>query len=338
MGVQPGKPTNDPVNYFAMGKQSAKGTVASAFYFLKHLDGSGFEVEKEIQREREGGDGQEVGLTYVSMVKADGAMMSNARPNMVARLYGAGLGGVAQSSAAVASLARFTFFPVASLPYFTFEQRFSDEIERIHDSVVTGVTLEAEAGRPWKVSAQFLSGASITDRDVASALTVTRDVGKPHFFPGGSYVFDGGASYAADVTKIKAEISRGVDDGIQTTGLGRDDIIPMAFDVTVDATIKYTSRDFYKKVTYNGGSNLQQDLPTGSIDLVTLQQVAVNASVFATGMMRTVMPVMEWTDVKVNKLDPDGKTVYLDLVGMNKTGATSSFYAVIDTTEITNPY
>lgn len=338
MGVQPGKPTNDPVNYFAIGKQSAKGAVAASFYFLKHLDGSGFEVEKEVQRIREGGDGQEPGLTFVSFVKADGQMVAMCRPNIAARIYGGAIGAPAQASAVIASLARYTFTPQASLPYFTIEQRMSDEMERIHDAVMTGFTLEGEAGQPLKLTANFLSGASITQRDVGSALTVSRDSGRPHFYPGGSYVFDGGASYAADVTKFKIEVNRGVDDGVQTTGLGRDDVIPLNLDMTADCTIKYTSRDFYQKVTYNGGSNLIQDLPTGSLDLVNLQLVAINASTFATGMHRFVAPLLEWTDVKLNKLDPDGKTIYMDLVGMNRIGPTSSFFMQVDTAEITNPY
>lgn len=338
MGVNPGRPTNEPLNYFAIGKQSAKGAVAANFYFLKHLDGSGFEVDREITREREGGDGQEVGFSYVNMIKADGAMNANARPNITARIFVGVLGAVTQGSAAVASLGRFTIVPAATLPYYTMEQRWADEIERSHDNVITQATFEGEAGKPWKLSAQFLSGATITQRDVASALTVTRDVGRPFFYPGGSYIFDSGASYANDVTKIKAEINRGVDDGIQTTSLGRDDIVPLNFDATIDATIKYVSRDFYQKVTYSGGSNILSDIPTGSIDLQMLQNVAVNGSVFASGMLRVLFPLIEWTDAKPNKLDPDGKTTYLDLVGMTVKGATHSVNVIIDTAEITNPY
>jgi hypothetical protein len=330
MGLQPGKASNEPNNYFAIGKQSGKGSEASTFHFLKHLDGSGFEVEKEVQREREGGDGQEAALTYVSMVRADGALNAAVRSQTAGRVWHAGLGADAVGSAAVPSLARHTITPAASLPYYTVEQRFTDEIERVVDGVFTGVELEGEAGRPWKLAANFVSGGSIYQRDVASALTPTREQGKPHFYPGGSYLFDGGASYAADVTKIKVSLARGVDDGIQTTGLNRDDVVALNMDVSVDATLKYTSRDFYQKVTYNAGSQLVQALPTGAIDLVTLQQVMVASGVFATGMHRVQLPLVEWTDARVNKLDPDGKTVYLDVVGMAPKGATHSIILTVD--------
>lgn len=331
MGVQPGKATNDPNAYLAFAKQAAKGTEGSTFTFLKQLDGSGFEVEKTIEREREGGDGQEVGLSYVTMVKADGAGNANARPNVVAKLFAAVQGIDVVSSAAVASLARHTTGFGASLPYFTIDQRYADEIERGVDCVFTGFELSGEAGKPWKIAANFISGGTVYQRDIASTLTPVREQGKPMMYPGGSYTFDGGASYAADFTKIKVSVQRNVDDNIQTTGLGRDDVVPLNYDGTIDGTLKYTSRDFYRKVTYNGGSIPISDLPTGSVDLVQLQLTQVASGVFATGMMRVILPCVEWTDSKVNKLDPDGQTVYMDVVGMTVRAATTSVITIVDT-------
>src|SRR4051812_6876780 len=106
MGLRPGKATNDPSSYIAWGRQVAKGTEATTFDFLKYLDGNGFTVEKDVQREREGGDGQEVGLTYVSMVKSDGQLSANARGGFAARIFAAVLGSDVVGSAAVPSLAR----------------------------------------------------------------------------------------------------------------------------------------------------------------------------------------------------------------------------------------
>ena len=58
----PGRVSNDPSNYISIGVQSAKDTVATTFYYFKHLSGSGFDVTQEIQSEREGGSGREIGL------------------------------------------------------------------------------------------------------------------------------------------------------------------------------------------------------------------------------------------------------------------------------------
>lgn len=332
MGLQPGKATNDPLSYIAWGKQAAKGTEAATFHFVKHTDNNGFTVDRDNQREKEGGDGQETGFSYVSLVKADGGMGGNARAEFLARSNAAVLGGELVASAAVPSLARHTAFPAASLPYFTIDQRWNDEIERNVDSVFTQLEISGEAGRPFKVNTTFISGGTVYQRDIASTLTPTREQGKPFFFPNGSYIFDAGASYAADWTKVKVTVARNVDDGIQTTGLGRDDVVPLSFDVTIEGTLKYTSRDFYRKVVYNGGSVVISDMATGSVDLVQLQQVQVASGAFATGMMRYQAPLFEWIDAKVNKLDPDGKTVYMDVVGMGIKGATSQLIATVDCT------
>lgn len=332
MGAAPGKPTNDPNNYFAFGKQTVKGTDASSFFFTRHLDGTGYDVDTDVESVREGGDGQEVGLRYRTMVKADPNLVTLNRQQVAGRLWAGVLGADSIASAGVPSLARHTAVPQASLPYFTTEQRQGDLIERVSDAVWTSLTLEGEAGKPWRLSAAAVGGGTVTIRDVGSTLTPSRETGRPAFYPGGSYVFDAGASYATDVTKFKVEVNRNVDDAIQTTGLSRDDVVPLNFDVNVDATIKYTSRDFYKKVQYTGGSVPISDLATGSLDLVQYAQAGTMA---ASALARVVIPLLEWTDAKVNKLDPDGKTVYLDVVGQSIRGHSSgAIYAINDNQEI----
>lgn len=333
--MPPGFPTNDPNNYFAMGKQTALDTDATTFHFFKHLDGTGWDVEEETDRIREGGDGQEVSLSYRTMIKADGNVVALARSNTAGRLWAAVLGGDTIGTAAVASLARHTAFPQASQQYFTFEQRFADALERSLNNQVTGLTVEGEAGKPWRYTAAFLNGGTVTFRDVASILTATRQSDKPYYYPNGSYVFDGFASYAKDVTKWKVEVTRGTDDAIQTTGLNRADLVPLNFDVNIDATIKYTSKDFYRKVQYTGGSNVPVDLPTGSLDLSQIQNVITGAAAQASSVHRIQIPLLEWLDGKVNKLDPDGKTMYVDLVGANIRGSgTHAIYVQTDTNEL----
>lgn len=337
--MPPGFPTNDPNNYIALGKQSAIDTDATTFHFFKHLDGSGFDIEDETERIREGGDGQEVSLTYRTMVKADGQVIALGRSNTAGRLWAAVLGGDAISTAAVASLARHSAFPQASQQYFTYEQRYADVIERSLNNQVTGLTVEGEAGKPWRYTAAFLNGGTVTFRDVASTLTATRQGDKPFFYPNGSYQFDGFASYAKDVTKWKIEVSRNTDDAIQTTGLNRADLVPLNFDVNVDATLKYTSKDFYRKVQFTGGSNVPVDLPTGSLDFSQIQVVTTGVGAVGSSVHRIVVPLLEWIDGKVNKLDPDGKTMYIDLVGANVRGSgTHAIFAQTDTNEITAAY
>lgn len=331
----PGRPTNDPNDYFAFGVQSAKDVVTAAFQFPKHLDGSGFDVDQESDRIHEGGDGQEVGLSYRTMVKADPQLIALARPVTSAQMWAGVLGIDTVGSAAVATLARHTLSPAASLPYHTIEQRSGDIVERVTNGVFTSLAYEGEAGKPWTLTGQMLSAGTVTIREAGSALTPSRELGKPHFYPNGSYLVDGFASYAQLLTKVKVEVQRGVDDGIQTTGLAREDVVPLSFDVNVDATVKVTSRDFYRKCRYTPtGSTIPVDFATGSLDLSTLQSTFINGSVSAVGLHRVVCPLLEWIDAKINRLDPDGKTVYLDVVGASVKGATNAIFAQIDTVDI----
>src|SRR5512144_2205945 len=77
----PGQSTNQPGNYIAVGLQPSKDTEATTFYFLRHLDGSGFDIDIDEERIREGGDGQEIGTSWRRLVKADGNLVANARPD-----------------------------------------------------------------------------------------------------------------------------------------------------------------------------------------------------------------------------------------------------------------
>jgi len=327
----PGRPTNEPANYFAFGNQSAKDTEATTFHFPKHLDGSGFEVDIQFDSIREGGDGQEVGLRYKKFITADGQLIVNSRSGVAARLWAGVLGADTVGTGAAASIARHTAAPAASLPYFTVEQAHGPNLERTTNNVFTSLRLEGEAGMPWKLTAAFINGGTVSFRNVASALTPARETQKPAFYPNGCYMIDGLASYATDLTKWSVEVNRNVDDNIQTTGLQRDDVVPLNFDVNVDATVKLTSRELYRSVIYSGGSSIPVTFPTGSLDLTQIVSIATG---FGSCIQRVVCPLIEWVDAKVNKLDPDGKTVYVDLVGMGIKSATSAIFAVTDTTDV----
>jgi hypothetical protein len=327
----PGRPTNEPTNYFAYGKQTSKDVEATTFYFLKHLDGSGFEVDQNITSEHEGGDGQEVGLRYKTMVKADGQGVANARPEVFGRLLAWTLGAdtpsvVASAAAAPSAIVNHLITPVASTPYITIEQYFSDEVERATNAGLTQLQIEGEAGNPFKLTSNFVGGGTVYQRDVASVLTPARETFRPFFFPGGSYQLDANGTYSAKLTKFRVDIQRNVDDAIQTTGIAREDVIPLNFEVSVDGTIKYEDRTLYQKIQYNGGSQVNVDLATGSF------RMTVRTA--ASYLVDLGIPFLQYTDTKVNKLDPDGKTVYLDFTAQSLRNATTTIYANIHTDEV----
>lgn len=332
--------TNEPANYIAVGKQAAKDTEATTFYYLKQLSGSGFQVGWNTVSEREGGDGQEVGLRYKDKIKADGTLNANARYGWIGRAFAWCLGGeaVASTAAGATCVQIHTAFMVASAPYLTVDQRYADEIERADNCIINTLTVTGQAGRPLKVEAQFMVGGTVYQRDISSSLTPVREYNRPQYYPYGSYVFDGFASYSTKVTKFKIQVMRHVDDSIQTTGLQPEDVAVLDFDVAFDATLKYETRDFYQKVAYLGGSQVAPDFATGSFQMNTFTTGAAIPGPYvpnlATGYLFQVnLPLLQYDNAKVNKLDPDGKTMYLDVVGnsIKNPAGTAPIYSVIYT-------
>lgn len=318
----PGRATNDPANYIALGKQASKDTEATTFYFFKHLDGSGFEVDYDVQSERVGGDGQEVSFTYRSMVKADGAIVTYAWPEVTGRVLAAVCGQDTPSlvaSSAGGMLVDHTIIPVASLPYFTVDQQWADMQERVSNAKITQVDIEFEAGRPFKLTANTLGGGTVYIPTLA--LTPARESGEPMFYPGASVTLAGAAS-GAKVTKGKISIKRNVDDGIQTIGLSREDVVELNQDYTLDITAKYESKTLYQQAHFNGGTTVISDLATIALSLFQAGPAGLSSQT-----MRLEMPLLEVTGAKVNKLDPDGKTVYLDIAAQSVKGATYPFWA-----------
>lgn len=324
----PGRPTNEPSNYFALGKQSAKDTEATTFHFLKHLDGTALELDEAINSEREGGDGQEVGLRYKTGVSMDGNAIDNGRPESAARTLAWALGAdsVSAPSAVAASGAAqiHTAVPTAAVPYLTAEQFYADQIERVTNAQITGVSIEMEQGRPIKITRNLIGGGTPYRRDAASAMTPVREAGQPYFYPGGSYVLNGAGN--TKITKAKIGIARNVDGDIRTTELFREDVVALNFDVDFEATLKYEDKALYDRVHYAGGSMVPIDLATGSFQAFTGFGADTTARFF-----ELVLPLFNFTAARVNKLDPDGKTMYLDVVGMGIKNATHQIFSRIQT-------
>lgn len=321
----PGRATNEPSNYIGFAKQTDKDTEGTTFWFVKHQDGSGFEVDEDVTSEREGGDGQEVGLRYKTAISPDGQVVGNARAQFLGRIAAWTLG-CDNPSVTASPLTHHRIIPAATLPYITVEQFWADSVERSSANQFTGFQLEAESGGAWKVTANFISGGSVYERPAASALTPSRETGRPLFFPGGSYVIEGAGN--TKVTKIKVGAARAVDADIRTTGLNREDVVPLNQDYDVDFTLKYEDRTLYRKVKYNSGSQI--NIPYLSTGAFAMHLFAQPSFPF-----QLLMPFIEYVGARVNKLDPDGKTMYLDVAAMTLKSGTYPMSVGIVTDETT---
>lgn len=314
--------SNEPLNYLALGFQSAKDVEATTFFFLKHLDGSGFDSEPDIQSHREGGDGQEVGFRHKQSIKTGGNLNAFSRPEHSGRLaagvLGADVASVVTPSGAAQALVFHRQSYAPTIPYGTIDQRWADEVDRAVNVKLTTLEIEWEGGNnPISVrSPDFVVGGSAYSRDIASALTPTRETLPPHMYGGASLVLDGAGN--TQVTKGKITVKRAVDADIRTTGLNAEDVVESAYDVDIDLTLKYQDRTLWRKVHNNGGSQISLDLATGALSL--------NSGNAGSYPFRVAIPFFDYVGAKVNRLDPDGKTMYVDVAGMTKKTATTTIF------------
>lgn len=328
-----GRVTNDASNYFAMGVQGAKDQVAGTFYFFKHLDGTGFDTTFDIQSDREGGGGREVALRYKTMVKPDGQVVAYARPDVTGRLLTWALGAdtiaTCYSTTTGLTLHNIQSGVNATLPYLTAVQAWADVVEQTTNNIVTDLAIEGQAGRPLKLTAQFVAGGTVTGQ--AATAAASREAPAPFMIPGASFALNitGGLDTGAtsiELTKFKLDLKNTVDDSIQTLGLNREDVLWLVADYGFDFTLKYTDRGIWEEVYYGGllGTTVQVPIATASFNLFTPLFGASNS-------LQLGCPLMHITACRVNRLDPDGKTMYIDGTAETIKGATNSVFANIVT-------
>lgn len=330
-----GRSTSELSNYFAWAVQSAKDVEGTTFYFSKHLNGTGYDAENETSNERVGGSGKEIGLVYKTAVKADGSIITYAWPDAFGRLLTAALGqdnvtGVPASGASQLTSHLISPATGATLPYLTIDQNWADETERVTNALISDLKIEGEAGKPVKLSAQFISGGTPYVRSAAIS-PVVREAGTPLMIPGGSAAWtvfggEGAPVETNQITKWSLDIKNTLDDAIRTLSLFREDVVWNMVDFNFDCTVKYVNRQSWNQVHYGGGTQIPVVVPTGQFSFYSGQQSSggsLNAYL--------CMPYVEVGNVKVNRLDPDGKTMYLDFTAFGIANATYSVFGKLVT-------
>jgi hypothetical protein len=298
----------DPRNYLAIGRQADATTEATSFKFLKYLGDSGFDVGITAESVFEGGDGQDQGLHYRSQTRPDGSFDVYVRPDAFAFLsaYVLGSGVTPASTAAIAS---HLYTPNATMPYLTVEQAWGggNKIDRVSGALLTGMTVTGEAGAPWRITTPFVGGGTPYYRDgAASALSPSLETGDPAMYAGGAYLVNGATE--VDIRRFTYNFARSVDDGLFTVNTFRRKVVPLSRTVSLDFQMIWQDQSIYNQIAYGGGSVTPESLATGSFHaerrLTASQLVAID------------VPNLRYTSVGVNRLEPDGQTVVLDVSAM----------------------
>ena len=311
-----GYSSSDPANYLAMAKQVDASTEATTgFKFLKYLGNTGIEPAVEAQSVSEGGDGQDQGLHYRSKTKFDGQVVGNVRPDMFAYLSAWALGsGIAVPSAGP-GLATHVYTPNATVPFLTVEQAWGGgrQIDRVLSAILTGFQIEGAAGAPWQITVPFIGGGTAYYRDgAASALSAVLESGDPAMYAGGAYLINGATQL--DITKWSYNFTRNVADDLFTTSQFRRKVVPLSRQVSVDFQVIWQDQNLWQNIMYGGGSQIPNNLATGAFH--------VERILTASQMIAVDVPLLRYTNIAVNQLNPDGETVVLDISAMGVKGGT----------------
>lgn len=312
--------SNANVDYVAIGAQSAAGTAqetTASFLFARWLDGTdGVTHDRSQQTEREGGDGQDLGLAYIEHHTGKGNLVGYARPEFLAKVLGWALGAGSMTSAASTWPYTHELYPANESRLVTYEA-FAPQAaigENMLDSKINEVEIEAEHGKPLKVTVSVNGGDSPRQRVAASARTVSYETDDPFFFNTGSHMLAiaGAAAADEDVTKWTCKFTREQDDEVFGVGYGRKAITDLNRNVTLELTRRFKSATAHNAIAYGGGSTVAPTVATGSFK--SFMTNGLSGSALRSFELEVPLMVME--PLKRNVFEPDGKTVYEDLAAV----------------------
>ena len=305
----------DPRNYLAIGRQADFDTEAAAFKFVKYLGDSGLKTEMDSQSIYEGGDGQDQGLHYRSRTRPDGQISAYVRPDIWTWAGAFAMGSAAAIGTSV-GVGTSIFVPNATIPFLTVEQAWGggNQIDRVRSAILTGFQVEGGSGEPWRMSLPFIGGGTPYYRDgAASALTPVLESGDPAMYAGGAYLINGATTL--DIRRFNVNFQRQVDADLFTTETYRRKVVPLTRSLEVTFQTIYQDSTLYRQILYGGGSMIPNDLATGAFHA---QRVLSGSQMAAIDV-----PFLRYTGISLNRLDPDGQTVVLDVSAMGVKGATS---------------
>lgn len=309
--------SNAAVDYVALGRQSAAGTpqdTTSAYLFARWLDGTEGVTHERVQTtEREGGDGQDMGYAYIEHHTGKGNLVAYARPEITAKALGWALGAGSMTSAASTWPYTHELYPANEAAILTYEAFAPQGVigERLVDSKISEVAIEAEHGKPVKITVAVNGGDSPQQRVAGSARTVSYETDEPFYFNTASHqlAIAGAALGMDEVTKWTCTFTREQDEEVFGVGYGRKAITDLNRNVTLDLTRRFLSATLHNAVAYGGGSAIAPTVATGSFKVFMTNGLTGSAL----RSFELEVPLMVMQPLSRNVFEVDGQTVYEDI-------------------------
>lgn len=312
--------SNAAGDYVALGPQSAAGTpqdTTANYVFARWIEGTeGLTHDRVQTTEREGGDGQDLGLAYVEHHTGKGNAVVYARPEITAKILGWALGAGSVTSAASTWPYTHELYPANEARLLTYEAFAPQGAvgERMVDSKIQEVVIEGEHGKPIKITVSVNGGDSPYQRAVGSARTVSYETDDPFFFNTGSHmVAIAGAAVAMDeVTRWSVTFTRAQDEEVFGVGYGRKAITDINRNVALEFTRRFLSATAHNAVLYGGGSAVAPTVATGAFKAFMTNGLSGSAL----RSFELEVPLVVMQPLTRNVFEVDGQTVYEDIAAV----------------------
>lgn len=322
--------SNDGNDYVAFAFDDGQGapTATTDYHFVKWLDGTtAVEHDRVETAEREGGDGQDMALAYVEHHTGRQTVVGYARPELTHKLLAAAFG----QSTILASLGPLhDIWPVNQPRLVTMESAAPAQsiVEQMNAGMISEVTIEAEHGKPLKLTAQYVGGGSPESRLAASARTVSLESDDPFYFNTGSHqlAIAGNLEQDCEITRWTCTFTRGLDEDIYGCGYGRRAIAAMNRNVSVEVTRRYTNPTQHQAILYGAGaSTVRTTVATGAFQtFLSNGKTGTLARTF-----ELAVPLMRLEPISRNAFETEGNTVYEDVAGVGLKSGTHLIWAQV---------
>jgi hypothetical protein len=248
--------------WIAAGKQTAKGTAATAPKHMYPFAGGNVQPRREVERLQETDDKRDMGVTYVRSSGVEGSAEVYVRDASVDFLIAAALGAVVDSGTMPNYSHAIT--PASALPYLTVWRMIGDTLyEKFTDVMVSELSIRAEAGSPLVASVGLvgLTPERLTSDPTGAWAGVTLESGTVYTYNDATVTLAGGATSL--VSSFEMTISNNVETQ-QTDSVTPYDLVPGTLEVTLGFDMIFESLNEYNRFHYGttSGTTVSNSLAT----------------------------------------------------------------------------
>ena len=304
------------LGYVGIASQASQKTTAktTSKMFVPYLSETCVpEIDEEVLHE--GGDGKYDVSSVKTQHREKIGFSCYVRPKMAGQLYGHLLGKDTPSHLTTTPFYHTVTVKTTDLattvmqPWMTLERKLTGtQVQRIRSVKLSSISLDAEAGKPVVMAVE---GTGLSAAVVTTAQSDTYEVTTaPMSFYHGTFHVNAPTTTNFDIKSFSIKLTTENDEGIQTTGLTRKDILNLRVTSEITLALNYTDFIMWKKANYGAGSAPTESYSDGSLDVILKTSAGVNER-----RLQITIPKVRLKPHAIN-LDPAVKILEQPLSGM----------------------